>query len=52
MQYYTSMEMYADNCADSQVHNGYTYRWNNVSEILSEDVWLTIYFRFKVLNIL
>ena len=52
MQYYTSMEMYADNCTDSQVHSGYTYRWNNVSEILSEDVWLTIYFRFKVLNIL
>ena len=29
-----------------------TYRWNSVSEVLSDDVRLSICFHFKVLNIL
>ena len=51
MHYYTSTEMYIYNCTKSQVCNGCTYRWNSVSEVLS-DVRLTIYFPLKVLNIL
>ena len=37
---------------ESQVCNDCTYRWNSVSEVLSEDARLRIYFRFKVLNTL
>ena len=43
-QYYTSTEMYADKCMESQVCNDCTYRWNSVSEVLSGDVRLSIYF--------
>ena len=52
MQYYTSTEMYADKCTESQVWNDCTYRRNSVSEVLSEYVRLSIYFRFKILNTL
>ena len=50
MQYYASTEMYADQHKDSQVCNDCTYRRNSVSEVLFEDVRLSIYFRFKVSN--
>ena len=52
MQYYTSKDMYANKYMESQVSNDYTYRWNSVSEVLSEGIRLSIYFRFKVLNTL
>ena len=52
MQYYTTMEMYTDKCMENQVCNYCTHRWNNVSEVLSGDSRLTIYFRFKVLHTL
>ena len=52
MQYYTSVEMYADNCAKSQVCNDCTYRWSSISEVLSKDVRLSIYFHFNALNTL
>ena len=51
MQYYTSMVMYVDKRMESQVCNDCTYKWNRVSEVLS-DVRLSIYFGFKVLNTL
>ena len=41
--------MYADNCTESQVCNDCNYRWNSVSEVLTEEVRLSIYFCFKVL---
>ena len=50
MQYYTSMEMYANKCTENQVCNDCTYRQNRVFEVLSEDVRLSKYFHFKVLN--
>ena len=52
VQCYTSMEIYADKCTESQVCNDCTYRQNSLSEVLSEDVRLSIYFCFKVLNTL
>ena len=52
MQYYAIMEMYADKCMESQVCNDFTYKQNSVSEVLSENVMLSIYFRLKVLNTL
>ena len=52
MQYYAITKVYADKCMKGQVCNDCTYKWNSVSEILSEDVMLRIYFRFKVLNTL
>ena len=36
MQYYTSTEMYANKCMESQVYNDCTYRQNSLSEVLSE----------------
>ena len=50
IQYYTSTEIYADKFTGIQVCNDCIYRQNNVSQVLSEDVRLSIYFRFKVLN--
>ena len=53
MQCYSSTEMYTDNCTENQVYNDCTSgRQNSVSEVLSEDVRLSIYFRFQVLNTL
>ena len=51
MQYYTSADMYVDKCMESQVCND-CIQWNSLSEVLSEDVGLSIYFHFKVLNTL
>ena len=48
MQHYTGMETYTKKSTDSQVCNNWTYRWNSVSEALSDDVSLSIYFHFKV----
>ena len=50
MQYYTSAEMFAKKCTEIQVCNDCTNRQNGISEILSEEVRLSLYFRFKVLN--
>ena len=52
MQYYTSTEMYSDKCMENQVCNNCTYRQNSISDVLSEDVKLSIYFSFKILNTL
>ena len=52
MQYYTSMEMYASKCTENKVYSDCTYRQNRVFEVLSDDVRLSRYFRFKVLNTL
>ena len=52
MHYRTSTEMCTNKCTGSQVCNDVTYRQNSVSEILSEDVSLSIYFCFKALNAL
>ena len=52
MQYHISTEMYVDKCTENQVCNDCTYRRNSVSEVLSEDARLSIYFSFKVLNAL
>ena len=52
MQYYAITEMYTDKCMESQICNDCTYSRNSVSEVLSEDVMLSIYFHFKVLNTL
>ena len=52
MKYFISMEMYANKCTEKQVCNDCTYKQNRVFEVLSEDIRLSIYFRFKVLNTL
>ena len=52
MQYYAIMEMYADKCTQSQVCSDCTYRQNSISEVLSENVMLSIYLYFKVLSTL
>ena len=44
----TSTDMYTGKCTESQVYNVCTYRQNSVSEVLSEDVRLSIYFHFKI----
>ena len=35
-------------CMESQVYNDCTYRQNSISEVLTDDVRLSKYFRFKV----
>ena len=52
MQYHAITDMCADKCMERQVCNDCTYRWNNVSVVLSEDVMLSIYFHFKFFNTL
>ena len=52
MQYDTITEMYVDKRTESQVCNECTYWQNSVSDVLSDDVRLSIYFRFKILNTL
>ena len=46
------MEMYTQKCMESQVCNYCTDRLNSVSQVLSEDVRLNIYFCVEVLNTL
>ena len=51
-QYYASTKLYTNKCTESQVCNDYTYRWSSVSEVLTGDFRLSIYFHFRVLNTL
>ena len=44
MQQDTITEMYAKKCTDSQVYNDCTYRQNSISDIISDEVRLSIYF--------
>ena len=38
--------------AQKSINNDCNYRWNSVSDVLSEDFRLSVYFHFKVLNTL
>ena len=46
----TQVQIYADKCTESQFYYDCTYRQNSISEDLSEDVKLSIYLHFKMLN--